>query len=79
MKLFGTQYLGLIAFLRIKQQGQREESELWNQPSLGSNPGSGRHRFSLKLKQCFINQGPIAPWNLGYIPGELQLKLGFFS
>lgn len=79
MKLFGTQYLGLIAFLRIKKQGQREESELWNQPSLGSNPGSGRHRFSLKLKQCFISQGPIAPWNPGCILGELQLKLGFFS
>lgn len=41
MKLFGTQYLGLITFLRIKKQGQREESELWNQPSLGSNPALG--------------------------------------
>ena len=79
MKLFGTQYLGLIAFLRIKQQGQRGESERWNQPSLGSNPGSKCHHFSLKLKQCFISQEPIAPWNPGYILGELQLKLDFFS
>lgn len=59
--------------------GQREESVLWNEPSLGANPGSSLiYNFSLKLKQCFVSSRPRGPWSLGYILGGLQFKLDFF-